>query len=389
MAKKIAFIVDSIYTIGGVQRVTAVIAKSLTKEYDVTIITLDPTRLYEPSLYGMNEVKDLKVKYFIYPKVDALHAKICKIYSYLYRQYLPHCKFTSDLYAKSSLPNPRRRLMAKAFNREGYDTIVAVHAFLAIRLATISPLLHCKCIGWIHNSYDALTQQGSPYLGPQLKSHYGYQLKKLDTVVTLYHEDALHYEKEYGLKVNTIYNPLTILPGHISIGNSKQLLAIGRMTPKHKGFDLLIDAFAKVMNEYQGWSLHIVGEGPEKEKLANQIKKNDAEKQIILHPFTNDIQAYYQDAQLYVLSSRWEGMPLVLVEAMAHGLPIIASDLPTCKEVMGDNAIYFHNNDTDDLAMALRNAMNMSDWQQRSKKSLLIADEFHVDKIIEKWKKIL
>jgi glycosyltransferase involved in cell wall biosynthesis len=389
MAKKIAFIVDSIYTIGGVQRVTAVIAKALTKEYDVTIITLDSTRLYEPSLYGMNEVKDLKIKYFIYPKVDALHDKLCKAYSYLYRKYLPQCKLTSDLYAKSSLPNPRRRLMASSLNREGYDTIVAVHAFLAIRLATISPLLHCKCIGWIHNSFDALTQKGSSYLGPELKSHYGYQLKKLDAVVTLYHEDAQHYAQEYGLKVDTIYNPLTIQPGHISTGNSSQLLAVGRMTPKHKGFDILIDAFSKVMGEMQDWSLHIVGDGPEREKLANQIRKNHAEKQIILHPFTNDIQSYYQQAQLYVLSSRWEGMPLVLVEAMAHGLPIVASDLPTCKEVMGDNAIYFHTGDVNDLATSLKKAMTMSDWEERSRKSLHIANDFQVDKIIEKWKEIL
>ena len=389
MAKKIAFLVDSIYTIGGVQRVTAVIAKALTKEYDVTIITLDSTRLYEPSLYGMNDVKDLKVKYFIYPKGNALHDKLCKIYSYLYRRYLPQCKFTSDLYAKSSLPNPRRRMMASTLNRDGYDTVVAVHVFLAIRLATISSHLHCKCIGWIHNSFTALTQKGSSYLGPELKSHYGYQLKKLDTVVTLYHEDALHYAQEYGLKVDTIYNPLTIQPGYRATGNSKQLLAVGRMTPKHKGFDLLIEAFAKVMDEMQEWSLHIVGDGPEKGTLENLIRKNHAEKQIFLHPFTNDIQVYYQQAQLYVLSSRWEGMPLVLVEAMAHGLPIVASDLPTCKEVMGDNATYFHTGDATDLANALRKAMTMRDWQERSSKSLLIANDFQVDRIIEKWKEIL
>lgn len=390
MAKRIAFLVDSIFTIGGVQRVTAVIAKALTKDYDVTIITLDSPILHDRHLYGMDEVPDLKIKYFAYPEMCSWYLKLCKVYSYLYRKYLPQCEFASNLYAKSSLPNPHRRALATELNDGAYDTVIAVHVFFAIRLATVSSMLHhCQCIGWIHNSFDALTCKDSPYLGTELKRHYGYQLKKLNSVVTLYHQDALRYQQEYGLAVKTIYNPLTLQPGNPAQGNSKQLLAIGRMTPMHKGFDLLIDAFAALMDDAPGWTLHIVGDGPEKQNRMEQIQQHHAKKRIILHPFTQHIQDHYQQAQLYVLSSRWEGMPLVLVEAMAHGLPIVSADLPTCKEVMGSHATYFHTGDVEDMKKALHQAMNMTDWQEQSRQSLRIASHFKLDTIINQWKEIL
>jgi glycosyltransferase involved in cell wall biosynthesis len=112
------------------------------------------------------------------------------------------------------------------------------------------------------------------------------------------------------------------------------------------------------------------------------------EERITIHPFTNNIQTYYSNAQIYVLSSRWEGFGLVLVEAMAHGLPIISSDLPTSKEIMGDFGMYFENGNIEDLAQKLEEATHI-DWQAKSKEALTIAQRFDIENIIKQWKELI
>ena len=112
------------------------------------------------------------------------------------------------------------------------------------------------------------------------------------------------------------------------------------------------------------------------------------ERRITIHPFTNDIQRYYSEAQVYVLSSRWEGFGLVLVEAMAHGLPVVSSDLPTSLEIMGDFGIYFKNGDVGQLAERLEQA-TLIDWQAKSTEAQEIAQRFKIQNIISQWQTTL
>ena len=213
-------------------------------------------------------------------------------------------------------------------------------------------------------------------------------MQKLDEVVVLYQQDADMYQRAFGFRPSTIYNPLTLKPGPKSDGQQKSFLAVGRFSPKHKGFDLLIQAFALFAKNHQDWNLDIVGDGPEKEQLEHMIVENGLDERIKLHPFTNNIQSYYSSASIYVLSSRWEGMPLVLVEAMSHGLPVIASDIPTCQEVLGDFGIFFKNGDIQELAQRLEDATYL-DWQQKSDEAINIAQRFDVNIIAGQWVQLL
>ena len=386
--KRLCFLVDSIFTIGGVQRVTAVISEALVNNYHVTIATFDNPEIKDTSLYQLADYP-IKFRFISYPRINPTKNKLCKTYSYLYRKILPKCRLTSDLYAHSSFPKERREALIKILHEEKYDAVIGVHAFLAIRLATIKKDLgNTKTIGWIHNSFEALLREGSPYLGIELKYHYGRQLQKLDEVVVLYQQDAELYQETFGFKPSTIYNPLTLKPGPRSDGQQKKFLAVGRFSPMHKGFDLLIQAFALFAQKNQDWQLDIVGDGPEKDQLAQMISENNLEKRVKLHPFTNEIQKYYSTASIYVLSSRWEGMPLVLVEAMSHGLPIIASDIPTCQEVLGDFGLFFKNGDIQELAQRLEDATHL-DWQKKSDEAIKIAQRFDINEIAEQWKLLL
>ena len=374
--------VDSIFSVGGVQRVTAVIAKQLAMDYDVTIVTFDKETAKNTQLYGLNEA-NICYRFFSYPSIGYLHNKICKAYSGLYQKYRFQSKWSSNLYGYSSFPLTLRKALIKELQKGNYDVIIGVHAPLAGRLATIkSHLLGTKAIGWIHNSFEALFSEGFIYIGAARKRHYVYQFRKLDNTIVLCHHDAESYHQyDSVFTPSVIYNPLTLKPGLPPDGKAKRFLAVGRFSHQHKGFDLLIEAFNIFANHNKEWRLDIVGEGPEEELYRSLISKYHLEERVKLHPFTNQIQDY-------VLSSRWEGFGLVLVEAMAHGLPVVSSDLPTSKEIMGDFALYFKNGDIEELAQRLEDATHI-DWQTKSKEALEIAKRFDVHKIIEQWKQLI
>ena len=387
--KRICFLVDSIFSYGGVQRVTAVIAKELSKTYDVSIVTFDHSEDKDTSLYGLNEAT-IHYRFFAYPSTGSLHNKICKAYSGFYQKYGLQSKWASYLYARSSFPTPLRKALTKELRNGHYDAIIGVHAPLAGRLATMKRHLpKVKCIGWIHNSFEALFSEGFIYIGAARKRHYVFQFRKLDHTIVLCEHDAETYTQyDSAFNPTVIYNPLTLKPGAPSTGTTKSFLAVGRFSRQHKGFDLLIEAFHLFSQKNQEWTLDIVGEGVEEELYRTLIKKYNLEDKVTIHPFTNHIQDYYSKAQVYVLSSRWEGFGLVLVEAMAHGLPVVSSDLPTSKEIMGDFGLYFKNGDIKDLAERLEEATHI-DWNQKSQEAFEIAKRFDINNIISRWKDMI
>ena len=387
--KRICFVVDSIFSIGGVQRVTAVIAKELARTYDVTILTFDKPETEDTSLYGLHEA-NITYRFFHYPQVNGLKLKCYRAYSGIYRKLRPTAKWASDLYAYSSFPPELQNALAKKLNEDHYDVIVGVHAPLAARLASLRKHLpEAKLIGWIHNSFEALFGDTSLYIGPDRQRHYVFQFRKLDETILLCRHDIDSYQAyDPNFHPVYIYNPLTLQPGIPSDGNRKRFLAIGRFSHLHKGFDLLIEAFHLFALKDKEWKLDIVGEGVEEGMYRSLIQKYQLGNRVIIHPFTNTIQDYYSRAQVYVLSSRWEGFGLVLVEAMAHGLPIVSSDLPTSKEILGDFGIYFKTGDIRDLCEALEEATTI-DWQMKSKEAKKIAERFDISNITEQWKQII
>lgn len=387
---KICFIVDSIFTIGGVQRVTAVIAKELAKEHDVTIVTFDNADQKDTSLYNLHEAS-IKYRFFSYPQVNSTKKKICRIISGIYLKSQTNAKWCSDIYAHSSFPSELKDSLAEELQQGNYDVVIGVHAPLAARLANLRKQLpNTKLIGWLHNSYEALFGDNSHYyIGAKRRRHYIYQFRKLDNVVVLCQDDSnrfQQYDKQFTPTV--IYNPLTLKPGNKSQGNSKRFLTIGRFTPLHKGIDLLIEAFNLFAQKNQEWQLDIVGGGEQKEAFQRLISRYQLQDRITIHPFTNKIQDFYSNAQVYVLSSRWEGMPLVLVEAMSHGLPIITSDLPVCQEILDDFGMYFPNSNIEGLAQRLEDATRI-DWKSKSEEAIKIAQRFDVEHIVEQWKQLI
>lgn len=385
---KILFYADTVFGFGGVQRVLAVIAKALSEDNDVTILSTDTDE--NLSMYGYNQ-SDIRFDYISYNGKKNLEYFTCKAISCLYKKVLPKNKFTARLYSYSFFrPSYKHQLISK-INSGNYDTVVGVHAFLSLYLASIRKRLNVKNVtAWMHNSYNALFDKENPYL-PGLKSFFANEMRRMDGIVVLSKSDEQLFRDNLGLESVTIYNPLTLTPrGRASVGY-KKFLAIGRFSPKHKGFDLLIKAFAKFAQTNNDWTLEIVGEGEEEIIYRQLIIENKLEKRVKISPFTKDIQRHYAGASAYVLSSRWEGQPLVLVEAMAHGLPIVSSDLPVASELLEGRGcgMLFRCGDIDDMVMALSSMSSTTEWADMSENALKTSSLFKVDNIRQQWIKVL
>ena len=111
--------------------------------------------------------------------------------------------------------------------------------------------------------------------------------------------------------------------------------SIGRLS-QEKGFDLLIDAVAELINQGLNLQLVIAGEGPEKENLQSQIEQLGMAEQIKLPGFCQDTRSFYETLDLFVLSSHREGLPNVVLEAMAVGAPVLATAVDGVPRIITD-----------------------------------------------------
>lgn len=386
---KILFYCDTVFGYGGVERVLSVIAQAMAKDNDVTILSTDLRA--NTTMYGYDK-SNVKFEYIGYPEIKGLEKTYCKGYSYIYKKVLPKCGMTSEGYSKSFfLPTYKKALVEKV-NRGNYDVVIGVHVYLALHLASVRKQLNAKkVIAWVHNSYEALFIKDNPYL-PGLKHFFAHQMKKMDHIVVLSKMDVAKFKEELTLDCVNIYNPLTLEPQGRASMEHKKFIGVGRFSHKHKGFDILLKAFAKYCEKHDdGWVLEIVGEGPEQQMYEDIIKENNIGHRVTISPFTNNIQRHYSNASVYVLSSRWEGFGLVLVEAMSHGLPIISSHLPVTKELLDrtDTSLFFKNEDVDDLATQMEQMVYGNNWEKMHDNALIYHKQFDIDYIISKWRKVV
>lgn len=107
-------------------------------------------------------------------------------------------------------------------------------------------------------------------------------------------------------------------------------------------------------------------------------------------PFTSDIQRHYSAASFFILSSRWEGQPLVLIEVMAHGLPIFSSDIPVARELLSGNgaSVMFSNGDVMDMAETMKRMASTEEWTKMSQKAMAFSRDFSADETCAKWNSV-
>lgn len=118
--------------------------------------------------------------------------------------------------------------------------------------------------------------------------------------------------------------------------DDRHLLAIGKLIPQ-KGFDLAIKAFAQIAQRYPEWTLTILGEGEMRSELEKLCMELDLEDRVFMPGIVKNVDAHLRKADIFILPSRFEGFPITLCEAMACGVPVIASNcLSGPREIIHD-----------------------------------------------------
>lgn len=172
----------------------------------------------------------------------------------------------------------------------------------------------------IYESHQPRFTMPLPWLVRRMEQH-------VDTVVCLTDGDAAEYRHAHRVTVIPNYLSLTVNTDKKPASKQHRIVALGRLE-KVNGYDLLIQAWQQIHHDLPGCSLHIYGEGRERESLQALITSLQLEESVTLHHATGNPAAVYRAADIVCVTSEYEGFSLVIVEALAHGVPVVACDVP-------------------------------------------------------------
>lgn len=320
---RLLFIVADITFVGGIERVITNLSNSLSRMG----ISIEILSLYKSNNHcNFNLNNDIKIFYLNEnSKYDGKPGSI--------KRLLKH------------LGNIKK--LRNFLNYNKYDVIIS-NSFPTSFQLYFTPK-NCSWITYEHVYFD--------YYNNSIKNLRTFIYRKFDKIVVLTKKDQAKFAKNFN-NVVTIANPLSFVSDKISTLDSKVIIAVGRLE-RQKGFDLLIDAYSKIPSKQDLWVLKIYGEGSEKEKLQKQIADSNIEN-IFLMGHSDDIKNEMLHSSIFVMSSRFEGFPMVLGEAMECGLPCISFDCPNGPSDLIQNnhdGLLIKNGCIESLAINLDNLM--------------------------------
>lgn len=194
-------------------------------------------------------------------------------------------------------------------------------------------------------------------------------------------------------KKRIIPNPVDgeALPERIEC-DSKRVVGVGRLN-EQKNFALLIRSFANLGTDLSEYKLEIYGEGPERHSLQTLIDDLNLTDRVTLCGAQKNVQALISDAELYVMSSDYEGFPNALLEAMAIGLPVISTDFPTgiAHELISeDNGIVVPLHDENAMTEAMRTLLKNDDIRcSMGLKNRDMCKRYYTKNVIIEWEKAI
>jgi glycosyltransferase involved in cell wall biosynthesis len=190
-------------------------------------------------------------------------------------------------------------------------------------------------------------------------------------------------------KISVIPNPLPFLPEKKASLNNKKVIAVGRLAYE-KGFDLLIEAWEIVNKSYPDWELNIFGFGPEKDRLRQLIDRKNLNNTIKINDPVSGIHKQYIEHSMIIFTSRYlEALPMVLIEAMSCGLPIVSFDAPCGpKDIIsdGNNGFLVKTGDIQSLADKICQLMESDNLRKTmGENGKIMSENYRVEKIIAQW----
>lgn len=352
----VCFLLGGFQSNGGIGRVTSILANELCNQENLTIHTIAYCQTDKPLFYPLSE----------------------KIHQH--KLYSAPTSMLKAMTMKHAVKQVRRIL-----REQSIDLLIAAGALfypLAIRAVRGTK---AKCYCWEH------TDPGTTH------DHRGqgrcrrYAIKRADKVIVLtrsakrYYIEKLHMNPE---KLVHIYNPITNRQNDTPYNlNSKKIIAVGRLTYQ-KNFDRLIELASRFLPGTD-WSVDIYGQGEDKQMLTQLIQEKQLENQIHLMGQVNDLYDRYPQYAFQLMTSRYEGFPMSLLEGATHRLPLVSFDIPTGPDeiiVDGENGYLIDKQDDDRMVLCVQQLMeNDALRKSMSDAAYHMVQQFRLDDILKQW----
>lgn len=365
---KIAYCIHSIYNPGGMERVLLNKVKYLVeRNYDVTIVTTDQhgREPFYPFPEGVRMI-DLDINY------SDDNGKP------FFRKFIGYLK-------KRRLHKKRLKTLLEQINPNAVDCFYPGECSFVPGLkdgsAKIMELHQSKLF---HHQYN---RSGLMGLADKVRAKMDEKLvRKFDRFVVLTEEDAQMWGDIPGMRV--IPNAANFIADKYSDCSAKRVIAVGRLDYQ-KGFDRLIMAWEKVHEIIQDWRLDIFGQGEWKDILQKMIDERGLQDCIKLNAPTKNIGAEYANSSMLVMSSNYEGFPMVMIEAMACGLPVVSFDFKCGpRDIINheQNGLLVPNGDIQGLADAMIRVMQDDNLRKEmGMNARKVVEKYSEEKVMKKW----
>ncbi|WP_456268301.1 glycosyltransferase family 4 protein [Kushneria sp. AK178] len=354
VGKKIHVVIDNITTGGGIERVCSVILPMLAQEASVRIIGLLDTE--SRTTYD-------------FPDIDIVPLNKDHLSGQL--GYLKLLSKAFDM-IKSDRPD------VVLYPSMGRLTVFAAPFVMKDRrLSRQTRHIACEHIAFSSHSGMVLKLKRAT-------------LPRYDRVIFLTSRDVSKFRDRSKFLYIPNPSPFTEVSPARTAPSSKVAIGVGRLTHQ-KGFDLLIPAWKSFIANHPDWKLIIVGEGEDRDKLQSLIREHELENHCELHGNSNDIGALYQRADIMLMPSRFEGLPMSLIEAQYHALPIVAFDCETGpREIVtdGEDGYLVPTFDQQAFTDAIDKAISPERYEALSQAATRSAKRFDRQEIIHHWKQL-
>ena len=368
----ILYCTNSLWTNGGIERVSIAKANALAAldGYEVVFAVAD--NRYPPIIPLDNRVRivdlgltyhtaDNKRRYLPYImalfKENRLHARRLKK---CISEIGPDVIISTDGFGKYFIP----------FLQSSPDQVLIREYHMWSKFHLLEPKnLFERMLGWFGSVMDV------------------FLIRKYDKYVLLTNEDKALNWKNHS-KVIVIPNPYVYTVSSVSSLDNKTVSAIGRLC-RQKNFGLLIDSWSFVNRLHPDWKLNIWGDGPDRDMLQDRIHSLGLEDVVLLKGTDSNIPLRLASSSMCAMSSLYEGVPLVIIEAMSCGLPVVSTTFHGGpKDIIcdGSNGFLVPQNDPKALAEHICTLIEDADLRKRmGEKALDTSRQFQMDTIIKKW----
>ena len=352
---KICFFIDDYSAVGGIQRVTSMISSALSKDNDVHVVSMYQEHGNQnDDLYSEN----VKIKTLIYGE----------------KKYIQQC-FKMVKLLKEYIKNNNIDILIAT------SEMLSPYCFLAIKG------LKTKYVVWTHtpplNNSEAKLQKVFKRLG----------VKTSSLTISLTEKSANKLKEIYNVDhVTYIPNPIDPkIMKHVDYDfKSKKIITVGRICYQ-KYYEKLVEVAKYILPNNKEWSWDIYGDG-DIENLRKLIMENGLESQIHLLGNVNDIYNRYKDYSLQVMTSRFEGFPMTLLEGFACGLPVVSFNIPGVDEIIKDkrNGLLIEPYNANKMAKSIEDLMlNEEERKIISDNNVKDRGNFSIDNTCLLWNRVL